>query len=121
MKARAFSFWLQGYFEINGDDKPLSVQQMCQIRARLDKVDPGFSEGQISAFEAWLRGSLDTVQLLPQIQQEAIAAAVTVEIKQRLNNVFVHAIDPTITGDQNQHRRTHRPEGKPGGGIEAMC
>lgn len=117
MKATEFCYWLQGYFEISGADSTLSYNQFNQLRKKLAQVSKDQTPG--SDFVTYLRGVLDAVQQLPLVTQADQAPTFTALIKARLNDTFLHAIDPTIKGDQQQQRRLHRPDGD--GGPVPMC
>ena len=104
---RDLAYWLQGYFEINGTDE-LSSEQTKQIALRINEMP---EQGDLAKFvlRQVLEGGFDG-------QGPAIA--------QKLNDTFIHAIDPTIAGDQNELRDIHKGR-KPGSGdgpkFEAMC
>lgn len=123
MKAAEFAYWLQGYFEIKGGDAPLSNAQASQIlqRAKAVKADAGPVEAQAHSFADYAAGLLFPVSV--EDQSDKFLASVTRELKTKLNDLFVHAIDPTLPGDQDQLRETHRPA-KPDDKrprLEAMC
>ncbi len=49
MNARDFVYWVQGYFEILGEDKPLTAEQVKVIRNHLNmvfkhEIDPSFGD-----------------------------------------------------------------------------
>jgi hypothetical protein len=62
MKSRDFCYWLQGYFEINGENvvtpaMALSPDQVAVIKRHLamvfvHEIDPSFPEGQQKALDA---------------------------------------------------------------------
>lgn len=124
MKARDFAFWLQGYFEILSTDAPLTIAQGRQVAEKLEQVDDT-SDDKVGKFAEFARGLMAAVQSLPgEPQKEAALQGITPMLRKALNDVFLHAIDPTIKGEQQQLRRTHRPNDKdtpPGGGLVAMC
>jgi hypothetical protein len=120
MKAAEFAYWLQGYFEIKGGDTPLTNAQATQVLQRAKAVKAGADtvEAQAHSFADYAAGLLFPVSV--EEQSDKFLASVTKELRTKLNNLFVHAIDPTLPGDQEQLRQTHRPENK-GPRIEAMC
>ena len=49
MTSRDFCYWLQGFFELNGGDKKISVEQSHMIRRHLalvfkHEIDPSFGD-----------------------------------------------------------------------------
>ncbi len=123
MRAREFAFWLQGYFELSGPSGSLTVKQANDILTKLQKVDTTGTDAvdqKAAAYANFAKGALDAIgYVLPQDQQ-AVLAGVTRKLRADLDNLFVHAIDPSIPGDQQQHRNKHRPDDdRPR--IVAMC
>jgi hypothetical protein len=121
MKATEFAYWLQGYFEIDGNDKPLSNAQAKKVleRAKSAKSDGGAVDNKAQSFADYTAGALFPVTI--EDQSEKFLGTITRELKSKLNDLFIHAIDPAIPGDQTQFRNTHRPDGPKRGGLEAMC
>ncbi len=122
MKAAEFAYWLQGYFEIKGGDAPLSNAQAQQILEKVKsvKAENNPVEAQANSFSDYAKGLLFPVTL--EDQSDKFLASVTKELKTKLNDLFVHAIDPSLPGDQSVLRQAHRPrpdDGRPR--IEAMC
>jgi hypothetical protein len=120
MKATEFAYWLQGYFEIKGGDAPLSNTQAQQIlqKAKTVKADATPVEVQSRSFVDYAAGMLFPASL--EEQPDKFLSAVTRELKTKLNDLFIHAIDPTLPGDQEKLRETHKPDDKRPR-IEAMC
>jgi len=118
MKAVEFAFWLQGYFELTGGADPLTATQAQKIAQKAATVKAGTGEAEAKAndYVAFAQGVL---LMAGQTADGAALGFATQTLKSRLNDLFLHAIDPTMQGDQQQLRRTHRPEG--GGGLVAMC
>lgn len=115
MKAVDFAYWLQGYFEMTGEGAALTAAQAEKIHLKAKTVEAGTSPSEAEArnFVSFAQGVLMLAR-----QPGADLGLATATLKTRLNDLFVHAIDPTMQGDQQQLRRTHRPEG---GGLLAMC
>lgn len=99
---RDLAYWLQGYFEIS-EDSDLPAETLKNICTRINQMS---TRGEIGKFV------LDTVLENGFEGQGQIIA-------DKLNEVFVHEIDPTIEGDQTELRKIHKGEPKPK--IEAMC
>ncbi len=122
MRAREFAFWLQGYFELDGTTSPLSVQQAKLVLAKAGKVEAGTDpvEQSAGAYIHFAKGALSSVEYLDAADQVKVLAGITNKLRSDLNNLFVHAIDPSMPGDQQQHRSKHRPDDK-GPGLEVLC
>lgn len=120
MKAAEFAYWLQGYFEIKGGEEPLSNAQGQAIlaKAKAVKADAGTVEEKAHSFADYAAGLLFPISV--EDQSDKFLAAVTKELRTKLNDLFVHAIDPTLPGDQAVLRNTHRADDKRPR-IEAMC
>jgi hypothetical protein len=112
MKAIEFAYYLQGYFEINGGEAGLTGAQAKTVLKKAESVThgQGAAEEATQAFAAFTKGVLFTAGRVNRPAPE-LMKAITDDLKQRLNDLFVHAIDPTVPGDQTAHRKTHRPEG----------
>ncbi len=124
MRAREFAFWLQGFFEIDGSTNAMTTRQAKDIVAKIEKVDMTAtanddSDKKAQAFVQFANGALSPVFYMPQENQAAFLEGVTARLRKDLNDLFVHAIDATIPGDQSQHRRAHRPEDR--GGRATLC
>ena len=122
MKAVDFAFWLQGHFEIKGDNAPLTRQQADVVLKKAQTVvaGPGAAEAQAQVFVSFAQGALLMATQSPVLDNGALTFA-TDTLRNKLNDLLVHAIDPTIKGDQEQLRRTHRPDRRNDSGFEAMC
>lgn len=118
MKATEFAYWLQGYFEIDGNDKPLDNAQAKKVLERAKQSKPD-GNAQAQSFADYTAGVLFPVTV--EDQSDKFLATVTRELKTKLNDLFIHAIDPNVPGNQEQLRNTHRPDRPRNGGIEAMC
>ena len=124
MKATEFAYWLQGYFEINSaSSSPLGIGGMGawetglsedQAQAVMDKaatvkVGQGPAEAQAGLFVAYA---------IKAFMGKSYEAG-TAELKQKLHDLFVHAIDPSYEGDQTQLNQLHKPNG--GNGPVMRC
>lgn len=120
MKATNFAYWLQGYFELNGSDASLTEKQAKNLLQKAESVTRGQdkAEEQAQGFVEYTKGALLAVK--QGVATPALLNMVTNELKTKLNDLFIHAIDPTVPGDQQQHRKTHRP-GNDGPRLEPMC
>lgn len=123
MKAVEFAYWLQGYFEIEGGNAALSGNQLRQIAQKADKVAAGNDAAEQSAksYVDYVRGALSLLPASGAVDT-GMAEKLSGNMRTKLNDLFIHAIDPTIEGDQKHFREVHRPDDKkPGGGLVAMC
>ena len=123
MKATDFAYWLQGFFEISEYDPNLSKKQALQILEKAQSVKAGTDpvETKVQNFVSYTQGVLTSLTYAPKEENNLeFLKKVTVDLKERLNNIFIHAIDPAVPGDQQQLRKTHRPDNG-GGRLEAMC
>jgi hypothetical protein len=124
MKATEFVYWLQGYFEITGTTTttltPYQAQQVLQKAESVKDDGQSNADTQARDFVAYTKGVLFPVT--QSIDDQKFLKAVSDNMQKKLNDLFIHAIDPAIPGDQQQHRQAHRPERPPGGGgIERLC
>ena len=123
MKARDFAYWLQGYFEINGSASALTQVQAVQVFDKATSVTAGTDPVELKAqnFVSYTQGALSSVSYAAPTVDFLIAA--TADLKSKLNDLFIHAIDPSLPGDQAVNRQKHRPRLDDGrkGGLEAMC
>jgi len=117
MKAVDFAYWLQGYFEVAGEGTTMTAAQAEKISQKAKTVDAGSGPAEAEArnFVSFTQGVLVLAK-----QPGADLALVGTTLKTRLNELFLHAIDPAVPGDQPQLRRTHRPKGDDSG-FEIMC
>lgn len=97
MTSRDFCYWLQGPFEV-ADLKSLTVEQVEIIDKHLNMVFEYEKEIEIN-FCIWLRGFMDA--------QGPVIGPMTTEktqmIKDKLNFVFKHEIDPKMGDDEMQN------------------
>lgn len=122
MRAREFAFWLQGYFEINGTDAALTPAQAKTVLAKAEKTDLSGADAadqKAAVFVSYAKGALASVNYVQPADQQSVLKGVTDKLRSDLNDLFIHAIDPTLPGDQQKHRDAHRPADKPG--LIAMC
>ena len=100
---RDLAYWLQGYFEI-ADTTELDATTLKAVALKINEMP---EQGPLAKF------ILQTV-LENGFENQGPAIA------WMLKETFIHAIDPTIEGDQEQLRRTHQGgDDKPG--VVAMC
>jgi hypothetical protein len=118
MKATEFAYYLQGYFEIDGNDRALTNAQAKKVLERAKQSKPD-GNAQAQSFADYTAGVLFPVTV--EDQSDKFLSTVTRELKTKLNDLFIHAIDPNVPGNQEQLRNTHRPDRPGGGRIEAMC
>jgi hypothetical protein len=111
MKAVEFAYWLQGYFEINGGAEALTTVQARQVLHRAGTVTAGRDEVEIKAasFIAYTQGILFPVTQAVPPSQEFLKMA-TVDLKNKLSDLFIHAIDSSYAGDQAQFGAAHKPD-----------
>ncbi len=127
MKFDQFAYFLQGYFEITGSVE--SRQECPDCNTQFSTVTPSSltasqvaciknhiklhlecalrEEIQPEPFICWLDGSLLYFDKLPQEDQENLV----LEIKERLNNLFIHKIDPKMPGDKESLQDIHDGKG----------
>jgi hypothetical protein len=122
MKAVEFAYWLQGYFEIDGTAPVLTTSQLRKINARAEAVQAGTDAAELSA-KSYVDFTKGALSLLPPSGEAdaGMARGISENLRTRLNDLFIHAIDPAIKGDQSQLRKTHRPDDDNKGGVVAMC
>lgn len=106
---RDLAYWLMGYFEISRNTPSLTAEQSLTIL----KAIHGLKEEQKGALCQFITDALLTG-----------GGNATAKIVKKLEDTFLHKIDPTIEGDQQQLQRTHRggKDDKPlPPGVQAMC
>jgi hypothetical protein len=116
MRRDQICYWLQGHFEIGDhfgkesladptknqfltDTQVVCIRNHVQLHfecARREKEEPG-------PFISWLDGALTYFEHLPQPQQEQLV----LEIRKRLNAIFIHVIDPAMPGDKASLQAIH--------------
>lgn len=125
MNARDFAYFAQGFFELNSDAESLTEKQAKQLYKKAESVVKGQGGIEDKAQEVveYTKGLLffatqnhSNADLVRQFLSSSTQA-----LKEKLNNLFVHAIDPTVPGDQQQLRDVHNPKRPPTGGLERMC
>lgn len=116
MKRENFCYWLQGHFEL---------QDHFNEESRADPAKNQFlTPGQVKCvkshvqlhlecsqrnneepgpFISWLDGALIHFEHLPSEKQEALV----LEMRKRLNSIFVHVIDPAMPGDKPSLQAIH--------------
>lgn len=106
---RDLAYWLMGYFEISRNAPNVTAEQSLTILKAIHGMKDD-RKGELCKFitDALLSGGGDA----------------THKIVRKLEDTFLHKIDPTIEGDQQQLQRTHRggKDDKPlPPGVQAMC
>ena len=114
MKATEFVYWLQGYFEINGAGNDLTQAQAQAVfkKAESAKSGQGDVEEKAQEFVKFADRILYPTTLENFVDAKYLKTA-TQELKAKLNDLFIHAIDPSYDGDQNQLNQTHNGGPKP--------
>jgi hypothetical protein len=125
MNAKDFAYWLQGYFEVKeadsndarvtGRDGYLSGFQAKAVLEKAESVKPGTDpvEAQAQNFVMYVQGALSTLKF--ETPTLGFLVSTTTNLKIKLNELFVHAIDPALPGDQAVNRKAHRPDASPDG------
>lgn len=93
MRTIEFCYWLQGPFEWAGVTE-LTEKQVTCIKQHLDLTFVTNPEG--GPFVHWLRGALDGRTTLDERQ--------TTILREKLNQVFIHVIDPSYTDDPEKQQ-----------------
>jgi hypothetical protein len=110
MKAVEFAYWLQGYFEIEGSSSVLTQAQLSSIKERAEKVQASRDQVELQA-KSFVDYVLGAISAVPARRDEQARATVSQNIRQKLNDLFVHAIDPSYSGDQTHFNQTHNNGG----------
>ena len=119
MNAREFAFWLQGAYEVGGENFVISNVIADKINVQLKRVSTENMGVDLAEFIGYVTAKLEDFNTLTS--QDA-RLNVSNAIGQKLNDVFVHAIDPTIKGDQKNLRNLHGGiNQKKDNGVVAMC
>jgi hypothetical protein len=120
MKAADFAYYLQGYFEINGGDAGLTQPQIQSVLKKAESVTKGqgAAEDKAQEFVSYTKGALSTVARINLPRAEWLKD-ITDDLKTKLNDLFIHAIDASYAGDQSTFNNIHRPQGP--GGLEVRC
>jgi hypothetical protein len=128
MKFDQFAYWLKGYFELvenveNLEECPdcstqfptttpsrLTASQVACIKNHIQlHLECALREEvQPEPFICWLDGSLLYFDKLPQSNQESLV----LEVKARLNNLFIHKIDTALPGDKKSLQDIHDGKGE---------
>lgn len=118
MKFDQFAFWLQGHFELQDHfdssslaeaehrkNQFLTTTQVGCIKNHIKLYFECCSRENLEPkpFICWLDGSLAYFEKLPSPQQEELI----LELRKRLNNLFIHAIDSTLPGDKESLQDIH--------------
>ena len=106
MTPRDFCYWLQGYFELAGaivvanrnvlwtDD----IRTIVLKHIALVKATPGNYSSELQHFIGWLESAIE------------FNAPVGL-IKEKLNSIFEHVIDPATPGNAVEQNQIHHSEG----------
>lgn len=98
MRASDFCYWLMGYFEIGGPGiNYLDVQQIITIKVHLKLVEAHDPKNKID-FIKWLPKAFVLVD-----DNGCLAADAVKLIRDRLNAVFTHVIDPSHGPQEHQN------------------
>ena len=140
MTPRDFCYWLQGHFEVGdvaGLPKTMSAAQVTMVKKHLEltfmaKVDKArFPDATVGGeFCSFLEGILAASDL-----SAGLSEATATKVRAKLNDVFVHVIDPTFSNRADlvrHHSEAGQPDGpvlsprprrdgESRGGLEAMC
>lgn len=100
MKHAEFAYWLQGAFEIL-EPEYLTAKQAGIIIAHLNLVRK--IEGSNNDFEMELRGMLEAAIMA----MNEVTTPVLDAIKEKLNGLFRHEIDPSYEGDPQELQAIH--------------
>jgi len=122
LKQTEFCYWLQGYFELGaiagGASLLLTLEQAACVRNHLELVKAcnvggaTYAKGKtpamkpITGFCAWLDGTLELALKISDGQQHISDISLEL-IKTRLNDEFLHVIDPQQPGDKEVLQATH--------------
>jgi len=107
MKASEFAYWLQGYFEIQGGAEALTATQAQKIYDRTQKIAPAQTDVDVKAqgFVSFAQGVL--LMATQNAGDANTLKFVTDTLRTKLNDTFIHAIDPSYAGDQTHFQQTH--------------
>jgi hypothetical protein len=105
MKATNFAYFLQGYFEVAGEDATLSKQQAEQVLKKAAEVKAGDTPAEQHAltFVGYTQTKIQFAFTSGKLKEA------TDDIRKELNSLFEHAIDPSYEGDQQQFSDLHKP------------
>jgi hypothetical protein len=111
MKATDFLYSVQGYFELNGSDAPLTQQQMQKVLKLADSVKKGEGPLEDKAQEVveYTKGALSAVSKI-NLNSNDLLKVVTEDLRRKLNDTFIHSVDPSYAGDQNTFNQIHKPD-----------
>lgn len=124
MKPNEFAYWLQGYFELREEDKPLTREQWDVVinhinlvkkvleGSKRDLADALFSnlkENSTVAFINWLVGILEAAAT-PELKVDL--DAITPLVKKKLGEQFEHVIDKGYGIDPAVLHEVHSPASK---------
>lgn len=107
MKASEFAYWLQGYFEIQGGAEALTATQAQKIYDRTQKIAPAQTDvdAKAQSFVSFAQGVL--LMATQNAGDANTLKFVTDTLRTKLNDTFIHAIDPSYAGDQTHFQHTH--------------
>lgn len=104
MKAREFAYWLQGYFEISGHETPAVVPAQVEIISKkLDTVELTSGEDQINEMIGYIKSKLEILKYLAEPNNQmnqVLYHEIGISVAKKLDDVFLHAIDPSAKNDQ---------------------
>jgi hypothetical protein len=109
MKATDFAYYLQGFFEITGGANALTETQAKNLFKKAESVEAGGgAEAKAQAFVDYTKGILFAAD--QGLADPSYLSAATNNLRTKLNDLFVHAIDPSYAGDQTQFGQIHKPK-----------
>jgi len=132
MKARDFIYFTQGYFEIaeaSNTPSTLSLDQAKILKDNIQKIDksfnPDFIEQQCLNTVSFIGGVLAILDMQASPTSEKLDNISKI-IQTKLNETFVHSVDPSYEGNQKDFQDIHDGEkknsdGPKPNGLEALC
>lgn len=107
MKAAEFAYWMQGYFEINGDGRSLTENQALLVLKKAESVKAGSDavEGKAQSSVSFAQGMLFPVS--EGMVDEAFLKSASQKMKNKLHDLFAHTIDPSYEGAQSDFNAIH--------------
>ena len=110
MRKQEFAYWLQGYFEISGGTS-ISLDAAALIKEKLENAKKDKAT-QSADFDHFLGQAEAFITILvSDTTDPGTRELLGKEISKALNDLFVHAIDPSYKGDQKQFGKIHKPNG----------
>lgn len=122
-----FCYWLQGFFEL-ASPGGLTDAQVVTIQNHLAMTDitrsPAWEapSGKMAPTEfcQWLKGFLAVVTMKETLR-EGLNFTATQKLRETLNDVFLHSIDPSFPAHQQEALNKAHNGGRSSGDLEVMC